>query len=887
MNKLLVAIVVALAVFGGLAVAGFADLPTVTTATQTDSGTEGTLAASLTFELTGLSKDISVNGNFRDNSGGFPNDATSYLKLYDDETGTLLIQKSFNTGSNDGYMNVTFANHTLDKAVRRVRLDMTSSEHNDDVTMKDVSLTYTYDNDPVNSWKWGTSANQTDGGGQGSLASSLTFELPVDGTTAIVVRGSYRDSWQAADQPPGPNSKSRIKVSDDETGKLLMDSGWVQINGHDDSAHARNYAEPIVLSNYSLANPVRRVRVDMFDQVADDAYVDMFDVAVSYKQSDTGYRLDSSVTTMQNKSGNEPVSVTFNLNQSNQVVIIRGSFRDSNTDSGWKSQVTVKDADTGSVLASFNGVINSYEGSGTFEPIVLSNWSTGGVKKVKVEMTSGYDDSWVEMKNVYVEYASSSTLIGTINRDVDADGSMETATDADGDNANGFETYADTDGSSTASSIDGDGDGKTDFLVDTDKDGVADVYWDPDGDVLTDVTAVDVDDDGNLELLLDTDGDGTIDTLYDPDTGTLTPVTGEDVNGDGNVDLILDTDGDGTPDTWYNPTDGTVKQYPHGNVSRDVDADGNMETATDTDDDSTNGFETYADTDGSSTAVGIDGDGDGKTDFLVDTDKDGVADVYWDPDGDVLTDVTAVDVDDDGNVDLLLDTDGDGNPDTWYNPADGSVNPYPVDNGNNQPPDNGNGGSGGGGGGGGGSSGGSSGTNGGGTTVAVRDFDLSIAPSSLEMQAGNMALLTITLHNSGTAALSGITFEVSGLPDGWYIVPGSIPALGFTDQVAEWKIEVPAGTAAGNYDVKLTANSSDGTADTATFLLSIKEPVPAEEPEVEPQNEQPSPLTSLLTMVNSPLAITALVITALAAATAFKQRDRVAKWYHQTERKYI
>jgi len=735
MNKLLVAIVVALAVFGGLAVAGFADLPTVTTATQTDSGTEGTLAASLTFELTGLSKDISVNGNFRDNSGGFPNDATSYLKLYDDETGTLLIQKSFNTGSNDGYMNVTFANHTLDKAVRRVRLDMTSSEHNDDVTMKDVSLTYTYDNDPVNSWKWGTSANQTDGGGQGSLASSLTFELPVDGTTAIVVRGSYRDSWQAADQPPGPNSKSRIKVSDDETGKLLMDSGWVQINGHDDSAHARNYAEPIVLSNYSLANPVRRVRVDMFDQVADDAYVDMFDVAVSYKQSDTGYRLDSSVTTMQNKSGNEPVSVTFNLNQSNQVVIIRGSFRDSNTDSGWKSQVMVKDADTGSVLASFNGVINSYEGSGTFEPIVLSNWSTGGVKKVKVEMTSGYDDSWVEMKNVYVEYASSSTLIGTINRDVDADGSMETATDADGDNANGFETYADTDGSSTASSIDGDGDGKTDFLVDTDKDGVADVYWDPDGDVLTDVTAVDVDDDGNLEL--------------------------------------------------------------------------------------------------------------------------------------------------------LLDTDGDGNPDTWYNPADGSVNPYPVDNGNNQPPDNGNGGSGGGGGGGGGSSGGSSGTNGGGTTVAVRDFDLSIAPSSLEMQAGNMALLTITLHNSGTAALSGITFEVSGLPDGWYIVPGSIPALGFTDQVAEWKIEVPAGTAAGNYDVKLTANSSDGTADTATFLLSIKEPVPAEEPEVEPQNEQPSPLTSLLTMVNSPLAITALVITALAAATAFKQRDRVAKWYHQTERKYI
>jgi hypothetical protein len=285
--------------------------------------------------------------------------------------------------------------------------------------------------------------------------------------------------------------------------------------------------------------------------------------------------------------------------------------------------------------------------------------------------------------------------------------------------------------------------------------------------------------------------------------------------------------------------------------------------------------------------VGIDGDGDGKTDFLVDTDKDGVADVYWDPDGDVITNITAVDVDGDGNADLLLDTDGDGNPDTWYNPADGSVNPYPVDNGNN-PPDNGNGGSSGGGGGGGGgsggsgSSGGSSGTNGGGSTTVVRDFDLSIAPSNLEMQAGNMALLTITLHNSGTAALSGITFEVSGLPDGWYIVPENVPALNFTDQVAEWKIEVPTGTAVGSYDVKLTAASSDGTTDTATFLLGITAP-PSDTtgPGDEKKTDMPSPLTSLLTMVNSPLAITALVIAVLATATAFKQRDRVARWYHE------
>jgi hypothetical protein len=155
------------------------------------------------------------------------------------------------------------------------------------------------------------------------------------------------------------------------------------------------------------------------------------------------------------------------------------------------------------------------------------------------------------------------------------------------------------------------------------------------------------------------------------------------------------------------------------------------------------------------------------------------------------------------------------------------------------------------------------------------------------MQAGNMALLTITLHNSGTAALSGITFEVSGLPDGWYIVPENVPALGFTDQVAEWKIMIPAGVAAGNHEVKITATSSDGTTDTATFMLSIKEPVPADEPKKEPKTEQPSPLTSLLTMVNSPLAVTALVITVLATATVIAGRKRVAQWYRKTERKYI
>jgi hypothetical protein len=110
----------------------------------------------------------------------------------------------------------------------------------------------------------------------------------------------------------------------------------------------------------------------------------------------------------------------------------------------------------------------------------------------------------------------------SVGMDVDGDGNGEEAVDADGDPANGYEEYRDTDGSSfPVESLDGDGDGKTDFLVSTDADGVPEVYWDPDGGILTQVDILDADGDGDDDWVIDTDGDGTADKYIDPENGSM------------------------------------------------------------------------------------------------------------------------------------------------------------------------------------------------------------------------------------------------------------------------------------------------------------------------------------------------------------------------------
>jgi signal transduction histidine kinase len=106
---------------------------------------------------------------------------------------------------------------------------------------------------------------------------------------------------------------------------------------------------------------------------------------------------------------------------------------------------------------------------------------------------------------------------GSVSRDIDGDGNLETATDTNAQAADGYEEFGDADSSSTVlKSLDGDNDGKVDFIINTDNDEFPERYWDPDSDLLSTVQLVECDNDTTPEWRFET---GVETKTYDPDTG--------------------------------------------------------------------------------------------------------------------------------------------------------------------------------------------------------------------------------------------------------------------------------------------------------------------------------------------------------------------------------
>ena len=102
-------------------------------------------------------------------------------------------------------------------------------------------------------------------------------------------------------------------------------------------------------------------------------------------------------------------------------------------------------------------------------------------------------------------------------RDIDKDGTPDTATDTNNNPADGFEEYSGSN-STVIAKIDGDGDGKTDFILNSDDDPYPEHYWDPDDDILSTIQLTDCDNDGTPEWRFD---NGKEERTYDPDTKTF------------------------------------------------------------------------------------------------------------------------------------------------------------------------------------------------------------------------------------------------------------------------------------------------------------------------------------------------------------------------------
>lgn len=80
------------------------------------------------------------------------------------------------------------------------------------------------------------------------------------------------------------------------------------------------------------------------------------------------------------------------------------------------------------------------------------------------------------------------------------DGDTVTATDRNGDEADGYEEFSSQNGTVTViTTLDGDEDGKTDYILNTDNDPLPEKYWDPDNDVVSTIQLVQCDTDDDPE----------------------------------------------------------------------------------------------------------------------------------------------------------------------------------------------------------------------------------------------------------------------------------------------------------------------------------------------------------------------------------------------------
>ncbi|MEO1625241.1 MAG: hypothetical protein AAFV25_08780 [Bacteroidota bacterium] len=255
---------------------------------------------------------------------------------------------------------------------------------------------------------------------------------------------------------------------------------------------------------------------------------------------------------------------------------------------------------------------------------------------------------------------TSGWLAGTsiANADSDGDG-LPNALDLDSDN-DGIPDLVEVGG------IDVDGDGRVDNATDADSDGLADIY-DTDDDGVAGIDGGEESEalvrtngsgnmlDGGGGMSLDNDGDGLPDHLdLDADNDgvpDLIEAGGYDPEGDGRVDTALspwDSDGDGLADIYDTDDDSVAGSGDGGNAL--------IQTTADSNGDGKRNASGEAMISGGGGALPINPDGDGLANHLdIDADNDGILDV---------TETGATDSDNDGRIDngvrVFVDTDNDG-----------------------------------------------------------------------------------------------------------------------------------------------------------------------------------------------------------------------------------
>ncbi|HLE98007.1 MAG TPA: hypothetical protein VI997_11595, partial [Candidatus Thermoplasmatota archaeon] len=166
--------------------------------------------------------------------------------------------------------------------------------------------------------------------------------------------------------------------------------------------------------------------------------------------------------------------------------------------------------------------------------------------------------------------------------DVDQDGILEVAVDANKRRSDGFELFREISTTGTLSqAIESAQDvvtGHTRFLIDVpvagSYDGIADVFWDPDASSVTRIQyTADVNFDAAPDYFLDLNADTQVDRVYDSGGRRYLTVEAKDILGRGELrkQYLVYTDSDRFPDAFYDPEKNEVwKVVPAPSVGENV-----------------------------------------------------------------------------------------------------------------------------------------------------------------------------------------------------------------------------------------------------------------------------------------------------------------------------
>ncbi len=497
-------------------------------------------------------------------------------------------------------------------------------------------------------------------------------------------------------------------------------------------------------------------------------------------------RVDLAITSLAfSTTGYECEQMTVNITAANKGMMAASSYRINITVNGQAGRLFEYND-------SFGGNSTKQIGLTLASPETCIGNTTA--KLFEVRLLSPVADI-NESDNVYrftVNLASQRAM------DVDSDGVLEKARNANNNMADGYEEYSDENNNTAATRIDGDGDGKADFLVDIGKDGKFEKYWDPDSIFLAEVYNV------NEYYIFDSNNDVKPDKVYHNGQLSYLLEIVRDINNDGINDTIFNINGNTQIDSgdraWQNSTVLTLPDISVPSIATDPASITPsttfkvMPTIRNSGQMAAYNFTAEVLLDGSSlgnVTMTLAGGQEQRAEFSAGQKPQGEHTAI------AAADKTA-------KIEESDETNNNASITFSINPAQ-QAQQSSSSSGTTTSSTN-------------------EGSGGGSVVAKVKKLELDVVPK-IEIYKGEGYRFKARARNSGTVSMYKIALKTEGAPQGWVSVEPAEIAAAFEGQSKEFNVSVktPADAASKEYEITFTLESNGAVMDTEKTKLVVKE----------------------------------------------------------------